>query len=285
MRSQRKRRGKNTPACRGWQLIDQNLDEGQRPVPALTYPGEITYFQAPVNACPLPDTHVYTRPSTQEETAVTHASKNTLMQNVIILAAFLNGFVIMTIELLGGRVLSPYFGTSVYVWGSIITIFMLSLSLGYLWGGRLSSRNPSHRTFAGFFFLSALLSLPIIFLGEWTMTKVFLSIEDPRYGSLIAATLLYFLPICLMGMVSPYSIRLLVSSEEHSGRMAGMLYFVSTLGSALGTLLTSFYFVLWFEIDTIMWGSIGALLLCGSAVALVHQWPVRETAGVHRYEN
>ncbi len=216
---------------------------------------------------------------------MTVTSKNSLMQNVIVCAAFLNGFVIMTIELLGGRVLSPYFGTSVYVWGSIITIFMLSLSLGYLWGGRLSSRKPSHGVFAAFFGLSALLSLPIIFFAEWTMTQVFLTVEDPRYGSLIAATLLYFLPICFMGMVSPYSIRLLVSSEEHSGRMAGLLYFVSTLGSALGTLMTSFYFVLWFEIDTIMWGAVAVLVLSGVAILIVHKLPVREAAGVHRYEN
>ncbi len=216
---------------------------------------------------------------------MTSISRKALLQNIIVAAAFINGFVIMTIELLGGRVLSPYFGTSVYVWGSIITIFMLSLSLGYLWGGRLSSRNPNPDTFALFFLAAAILSLPIIFVAEWTMTQVFLNVEDPRYGSLIACTLLYFLPIFFMGMVSPYSIRLLVSSEENSGRMAGLLYFVSTLGSALGTLMTSFYFVLWFEIDTIMWGSIAALLLCGGAIALVHRLPVNEAAGVHRYEN
>jgi hypothetical protein len=216
---------------------------------------------------------------------VTSISRKALLQNIIVAAAFLNGFVIMTIELLGGRVLSPYFGTSVYVWGSIITIFMLSLSLGYLWGGRLSSRNPNPDTFALFFLAAAILSLPIIFVAEWTMTQVFLNVEDPRYGSLIACTLLYFLPIFFMGMVSPYSIRLLVSSEENSGRMAGLLYFVSTLGSALGTLMTSFYFVLWFEIDTIMWGSIAALLLCGAGVALVHRIPVNEASGVHRDEN
>ena len=216
---------------------------------------------------------------------MTETAKKTLLQNIIVCAGFINGFVIMTIELLGGRVLSPYFGTSVYVWGSIITIFMLSLSLGYLWGGRLSSRNPTPNTFAVFFLLAAILSLPIIFVAEWTMTQVFLSIEDPRYGSLVAATLLYFLPIFFMGMVSPYSIRLLVSSEENSGRMAGLLYFVSTLGSALGTLMTSFYFVLWFEIDQVMWGSIAALLLCGAAVVLVHRIPVKDTSGVHRYEN
>ena len=103
------------------------------------------------------------------------------------------------------------------------------------------------------------------------MTKVFLSIEDPRYGSLVAATLLYFLPICFMGMVSPYSIRLMVSSQEHSGRMAGLLYFVSTLGSALGTLMTSFYFVLWFEIDQIMWGVVGSLLFLAAAVLITHK--------------
>ncbi len=216
---------------------------------------------------------------------MTSISRKALLQNIIVAAAFINGFVIMTIELLGGRVLSPYFGTSVYVWGSIITIFMLSLSLGYLWGGRLSSRNPNPDTFALFFLAAAILSLPIIFVAEWTMTQVFLNVEDPRYGSLIACTLLYFLPIFFMGMVSPYSIRLLVSSEENSGRMAGLLYFVSTLGSALGTLMTSFYFVLWFEIDTIMWGSIAALLLCGAGVALVHRIPVNEAAGAHRYEN
>lgn len=216
---------------------------------------------------------------------MTDTTKKMLMQNIIVCAGFINGFVIMTIELLGGRVLSPYFGTSVYVWGSIITIFMLSLSLGYLWGGRLSSRNPNPNTFALFFLLAALLSLPIIFVGEWTMTQVFLAIEDPRYGSLIAAVLLYFLPIFFMGMVSPYSIRLLVSSEENSGRMAGLLYFVSTLGSALGTLMTSFYFVLWFEIDQAMWGAIVALLLCGAAIAIVHRIPVKVSAGVPRYEN
>ena len=102
---------------------------------------------------------------------------------------------------------------------------------------------------------------------------------------MIAAILLYFLPICFMGMISPYSIRLLVNSEEHSGRMAGLLYFVSTLGSALGTLMTSFYFVLWFEIDTIMWGAIAMLLLSAAAILIIHRLPVRETTGVHHYEN
>ncbi|MEX1197676.1 MAG: fused MFS/spermidine synthase [Pseudohongiellaceae bacterium] len=186
-----------------------------------------------------------------------------LIRYTILSVAFLNGFAIMSVELLGGRVLAPWFGTSVYVWGSIITVFMLSLSLGYLWGGRLSSRQPSPGLYAAFFLAAAVLCLPIIFLADRTMSGVFMIVEDPRYGSLLSAILLYFLPICVMGMVSPYSIRLLVSTEQHSGRMAGLLYFTSTIGSALGTLATSFYFVLWFTIDTIMWGIVILLLFCG----------------------
>ena len=59
------------------------------------------------------------------------------------LLAFIGGFVIMSLELLGGRALAPWFGASVYVWGSVIAVFMLALSLGYLLGGRLSQRRPS----------------------------------------------------------------------------------------------------------------------------------------------
>lgn len=185
---------------------------------------------------------------------------------VILAVAFINGFVIMSIELLGGRVMAPYFGSSVYVWGSIITVFMLSLSVGYLWGGRLSLHNPGYQRFASFFLLAAVLCLPIIYFADPVMTQIFVAVEDPRYGSLLTATLLYFLPICVMGMVSPYSVRLLVSSQEGSGGVAGLLYFVSTLGSALGTLATSFYFVLWFNLDQVMWGCVVALLLCALAV-------------------
>jgi MFS family permease len=213
---------------------------------------------------------------------VIESMQKNLIRTVVMVTAFINGFVIMSIELLGGRVLAPYFGSSVYVWGSIITIFMLSLSLGYLFGGRLSSRNPSPVSFSLFFFLAALLTLPIIFFADWTMTKIFVVIEDPRYGSLLTAMLLYFLPICVMGMVSPYSIRLLVQSEQHSGRTAGHLYFVSTLGSALGTLATSFYFVLWFELDQVMWGLVVVLILCGLSVLAAYRWPVRQAKPMER---
>ena len=62
---------------------------------------------------------------------------------LVCVLAFCGGFSIMSLELLGGRILAPWFGSSIYVWGSIITVFMLALSIGYLTGGRLSLRSPS----------------------------------------------------------------------------------------------------------------------------------------------
>ena len=177
--------------------------------------------------------------------------------------AFTSGFIIMSVELLGGRILAPYFGSSIYVWGSVITVFMLSLSIGYLCGGRLSLHHPSLQRYGGFYLLASILLLPLVLWGNTIMEAIFLAIEDPRYGSLVVSMVLFFLPTAVLGMIAPYSVRLLVSDSHSSGHVAGKLYFVSTLGSALGTLGTSFYFVLWFEVNQILWTMSGILALAG----------------------
>lgn len=174
------------------------------------------------------------------------------MAPIIYVLAFVGGFSIMSLELLGGRVLAPYFGNSIYVWGSIITIFMLSLSIGYLVGGRLSLHHPTLGRFAMIFLAAAVCLYPLVYFSDAVMRWIFERIVDPRYGSLLASSALFIVPTVIMGMISPYSVRMLVRSTAQSGHVAGTLYFVSTLGSALGTLATSFYLVLWFEIDTIL---------------------------------
>ncbi len=188
---------------------------------------------------------------------------------LVFLLAFTSGFIIMAIELLGGRVLAPYFGSSIYVWGSIISVFMVSLSAGYLIGGRFSLNHPNLQRYGGFFILAAMSLLPTIIFAGPVMDIVFLGIEDPRYGSLVASALLFFLPIAVLGMIAPYSVRLLVETPHHSGHVAGILYFVSTLGSALGTLLTSFYFVLWFEVNQILLAMMCVLLIAGAATIIL----------------
>jgi hypothetical protein len=138
---------------------------------------------------------------------------------------------------------------------------MLSLSLGYLFGGRLSLRQPSLKRFGAIFLLAAVFLYPLVYFSETVMNWIFEMVEDPRYGSLLASGILFVVPTIILGMISPYSVRLLVESTHEAGQVAGKLYFVSTLGSALGTLATSFYFVLWFEMNTILTLLTAALLL------------------------
>jgi len=183
------------------------------------------------------------------------------------------GFSIMTVELLGGKILSPYFGGSVYVWGSIITVFMLALSIGYLVGGKLSLKEPNTRKYGVIFLAASLTTLPLDIWHSELSDWVFMKIEDPRYGSLVSSIILFLVPTTIMGMVAPYSVRLLVANAESSGQTAGFLYFVSTLGSALGTIMTSFYLVLWFELDSILYGVTIVLAVVG-VIAMLFPKPL-----------
>ena len=188
---------------------------------------------------------------------------------LIFLIAGWSGFFVMAIELLSGRILAPDFGNSIYVWGGVITVFMLALSVGYLLGGRWSLRDPSLRRLALLLVLSAAATIPVILLGDAVLGGVFDRIDDPRYGSLLAATLLFFAPTVIAGMVSPYAVRLLVRDSRTSGHFAGLLYFFSTFGSAAGTILTSFYLVLYFEINQILTGLIGVSLALGLLATVI----------------
>jgi len=180
-----------------------------------------------------------------------------------------SGFFVMAVELLGGRLLAPTFGSSIYVWGAIITVFMLALSIGYLAGGRLSMRAPSVRKLGIILIVAALAVLPLLLFAVPLLDAVARAIPDPRFGSLVGATALFFIPTVFSGMVSPHAVRLIVPDRSSSGRHAGQLYFVSTFGSAAGTLLTSFYLVLIMEVNHILMALMAVSGLIGGAACLV----------------
>jgi hypothetical protein len=177
----------------------------------------------------------------------------------------------MGVELLGGRLLAPTFGSSIYVWGAIITVFMLALSLGYLAGGRYSMHAPSVRRLGAILLVAAVTALPVLLFADAMLEAVAVATTDPRLGSLLGAALLFFVPTFFSGMVSPYAVRLLVQDRVSSGRHAGQLYFVSTFGSAAGTLLTSFYLVLIMEVNDILLS-----MFAISAALAVCAWFTRE---------
>jgi hypothetical protein len=97
----------------------------------------------------------------------------------------------MAVELLSGRILAPNFGNSIYVWGGIITIFMLALSIGYLIGGRLSIRGPSLKKLSIILMVAAASTTPVVLMSDAVLDRIFTLIQDPRYGSLISATILF----------------------------------------------------------------------------------------------
>ncbi len=184
---------------------------------------------------------------------------------VLYFTAFACGWVMMGLEILGGRILSPDFGSGVYVWGSVIGVFLLSLSIGYLLGGGLSSRFPSVAGLIATVLLAAVSILPV---GAWypQISGWFADLElNERWGALLAAGAMFLWPSIFLGMVSPYCIRLLTESVDRVGSNAGTLYAVSTVGSFLGCIHTAFYLITWLGIHAILWLACGIL----SAVALI----------------
>ncbi|MDH4241180.1 MAG: fused MFS/spermidine synthase [Phycisphaerae bacterium] len=189
------------------------------------------------------------------------------------------GWVLMGLEILGGRMLSPDFGSGVWVWGSVISIFLAALSTGYFVGGLLSQRFPQGFGLALVIVMAAISIIPVA-IWHRTASGWFADLDlHERWGSLFAAMTLFFVPSMLLGIVSPYAVRLVTQDVASVGTKAGTLYAISTAGSFLGCLLTSFYFILWMGIQLILFLSAGALLLI--ALLLLATW---YTKGIKKQE-
>ncbi len=154
---------------------------------------------------------------------------------------FGSGAVLMALEVLGSRVMAPHFGSSVYVWGSLISVIMAALSLGYYLGGMLADARPRYSTLAFTLLAAGALTALIPVYGEQIAGA--LSGWGPRAGTLTAAMAIFFPPTVLMGMVSPLGMRMGVSSMQQLGQSAGRLNAVSTGGSIAGTLVTTFFLI------------------------------------------
>lgn len=155
-------------------------------------------------------------------------------------AAFLTGAVGMILELVGFRLLSPFFGYSSYVWGSLLGVVMAALALGYFLGGWLADRRPT----LGTLYQSLVATAVVILAAPYAYPYVIrLTANLPLVsGSLLAAFLLLFLPMVGLGLVAPLVIRILAASGG-VGRAAGRIYAISTVGSLAGTFASAFFLV------------------------------------------
>jgi spermidine synthase len=187
-----------------------------------------------------------------------------LLLNFIV---FISGAVLMALEIVGSRVLAPHFGSSIFVWGSLISVVMAALSIGYYWGGWLSARAPSYGKLLVLLFIPGVLIffLPFIYpsVNEWIAGIDF----GNRLNPLIACTALFLLPGIFLGTISPYVIRLAATRLHTVGSTAGTLYAVSTCGSIVGTLLTAFYLIPALGVSNII-HALGITLVCLSLVVV-----------------
>jgi predicted membrane-bound spermidine synthase len=170
----------------------------------------------------------------------------------LFLSVFVSGAVVMALELLGSRLLAPVFGNSIFVWGSLIGVVLAALSAGYYLGGKLADLKPEFQSLSIIIFAAAILVLALPSLAPALFDLVIkLDIGD-RYSPLLATTVLLGPPSLLLGMVSPYGIRLTAKTYEKIGKVSGNLYALSTLGSIVGTFLTVFVLIPEFGVNKII---------------------------------
>ena len=156
-------------------------------------------------------------------------------------AVFIGGICSLGIELTLSRLLQPFFGSSQLIWANVIGLTLIYLTIGYRLGGRLADRRPEPGLLALILLFAGLTTAPIPLLGRpilaWSASAFTTFSVGVFFGSLFGVLILLSAPIILLGMVSPFAIRLSVRDVNTAGSTAGSLYALSTVGSILGTFL------------------------------------------------
>lgn len=159
------------------------------------------------------------------------------------LLVFVTGFIVMTFELAGVRIMGPFLGTSVFVWSSLIGIVMGSLSVGYWLGGLISMKYSSYKPLAWALFMAAVFVFFTAFGGEKVLGRLSQVIRDFRWLSLASSIILFGPANLFLGMVLPVAARLKISRVNTSGTSVGNLYALSTAGSIAGTFIPGFLLI------------------------------------------
>ncbi len=175
-------------------------------------------------------------PSRHPETTPETAPLN--IRLTLYFTVFVTGGVIMMLEILGTRIIGSFYGVSLFVWSSLISVTLISLAIGYYLGGLTADKLDSFRLYrivalAGFFTaLTPAIKGPI------------LSLTNPlgiRMGSFVSALALFSIPLTLLAMIGPRVIKLFTHKLEKVGLASGSVFAFSTVGSVLGTLLLGFF--------------------------------------------
>jgi len=200
----------------------------------------------------------------------------------LLVVVFVCGAVLMAFEMVGSRILAPTFGSTVFVWGSLIGVFLAALSLGYFVGGKIADKVPSFFLLGMIIAASGLLILVVPLYAPALCQWVDRAFSGRSTNPLISSMLLFFVPSVLLGTVSPFSVRLQAQTVATVGKVAGRLYSLSTLGSIAGTVLATFWMIPSYGTSNITRG-LGVTLIAVSLLAILPrlraQWAAGRLAG------
>ena len=159
----------------------------------------------------------------------------------LFLVLLIEGGALMAVELMGAKLVAPFYGNSLYVWTAVLTITVLGLTLGYYTGGRLAKKGASETTLFVVLEISAVLvlALPMTASIAIALTKGM----DLIAGICVTCILLLLPPMLCFGIVGPMVVSLMSSQLETVGKTAGTVYFTSTFGGIAATFFFGLYFI------------------------------------------
>ncbi|MDQ3821832.1 MAG: fused MFS/spermidine synthase [Actinomycetota bacterium] len=187
---------------------------------------------------------------------------------VLSAAAFTSGAVLLSVEIAASRVLAPFFGNSLFVWGALIGVVLTGLSVGYWLGGLAADRVPAPALMIVVMALGAASVLAVPLVDESVLDAVVRWDPGPRANPLVAAVLLFGIPSVVLAAVTPIAVRLLAQTVETLGATAGRLFAISTFGSIVGTFVTAFWLVPELGIDQLLAFAAATLFLAATLFAL-----------------
>lgn len=155
---------------------------------------------------------------------------------------FISGAAVMLIELVGTRIINPFFGSGIYVWSALISITLASLAIGYWIGGIIADKRPALSTLNFMFLFIGVVMIPVPFISGNIMTECSMLFGSIG-GGLCSAMVLFSPSLIMLGMIPPITIRLRATLVETIGVTSGKLYAISTIGSLGGTLGTGFFLI------------------------------------------
>ena len=191
------------------------------------------------------------------------------MQAVLLANAFFVGSVLMGFEMLGSRYLFPYFGGGIGTWAGLISTVLAALTIGYLAGGAVVDRHPSPRVITTSCAVAAAYLALVPMSADALMSAILNGIGDGPSGILVASACLLLVPLSFLGTFSPVAVRLLLRSTHETGRIAGLVYGISTIGNIFGTLFTTCWLIPTIGSREITYVYAAVLALCALSLLLV----------------